>query len=282
MAEPPKRSLVRKLSEVMAAVERVSKNGRNDFHKYAYVTEADLADAIRGELASRQVFIFPSIRKCERSMLDVETLKWDDAARAKVPTIRKTQITEIEVEWTFVDGESDEERTIVVHGVGEDNVDKGFYKAFTGSEKYMLMKSFLIPTGDDPERETKEERRDSAKEGKSAAQEVGKAKVAALKEKMAQRAAQPEPEANAEPAVLFSVLIWRDTDNTANDVYEVSGHSDVMQAHAELLLAHGKKVTTGKGDSRKAVVHMNPERLSDFTFAFEERGGSIKALKPNA
>lgn len=113
----------------------------------------------------------------------------------------------------------------------------------------------------------------------AAAQAVGKAKVAALKEKVAKA---HEPEANAEPAVLFSVLIWKDTDNTANDVYEISGHSDVMQAHGELLLAHGKKVVTGKGEDRKAVVHMNPEKLSDFIFAFEERGGTVKALKPNA
>lgn len=117
----------------------------------------------------------------------------------------------------------------------------------------------------------------------SAAQAVGKAKVAALKEKMAQvKPQEPEPEANAEPAVLFSVLTWRDTENTANDVYEISGHAEVMQAHAELLLMHGKKVVTGKGDTRKAVVHMHPEKLSDFIFAFEQRGGTVKALKPNA
>lgn len=183
-SEPPKRSLVRKLSEVMGAVERVAKSGRNEFHKYAYVTEADLADAIRGELAKRQVFIFPTIRKCVRSPLDVETTKWEN--NQKVASVRKTQLTEIEVEWTFVDGESGEERTIVVHGVGEDNVDKGFYKAFTGSEKYMLMKSFLVPTGDDPEQDSKEERREAAKEGNQSAQNVAK-------KQLEEKAKSPDP-----------------------------------------------------------------------------------------
>ena len=47
------RSLVRKLAEVMAAVERVPKNGRNEFHKYDYATESDITTAVRAELAKR-------------------------------------------------------------------------------------------------------------------------------------------------------------------------------------------------------------------------------------
>ena len=53
LAEQPAETLVRptrtrgalakKLAEVMAAVERVPKRGRNDFHKYDYATEADIA-----------------------------------------------------------------------------------------------------------------------------------------------------------------------------------------------------------------------------------------------
>lgn len=140
------KGLVVKLCEVMAAVERVPKRGRNSFHGYDYVTEADLADALRKELSSRSIFIFPNVVSCIRSPLEVETKHG----------VRKTQLTEVVVEWLFVDGESGQERKVQVHGVGEDNVDKGFYKAFTGSEKYMLMKSFLVPTGDDPEADVPE------------------------------------------------------------------------------------------------------------------------------
>ena len=59
MSEKP--SLTRKLADVMAAVERIPKNGRNEFHKYDYATEADIVAAIRGELASRGVMLIPSI-----------------------------------------------------------------------------------------------------------------------------------------------------------------------------------------------------------------------------
>jgi|HubBroStandDraft_4_1064222.scaffolds.fasta_scaffold00050_24 hypothetical protein len=177
--EPKPKTLVQKLCEVMAAVERVAKRGRNEFHKYDYVTEADLADAIRKELASRHLFIFPNVTKVVRSPLEVETTKWVN--NQPIQVVRKTQLTEIEVEWTFADGESGEEKTIVVHGVGEDNVDKGFYKAFTGSEKYMLMKAFLIPTGDDPEQDSKEDAKSAKERGKVAAKAVGEQKVAEMR-----------------------------------------------------------------------------------------------------
>jgi hypothetical protein len=140
-APKPTRSLVRKLCEIMDAVGYVQKTGINRFHGYKYATEADLVEMIRGEFAKRQVFVFPDVVEYTRVPLEVESSKG----------IRKTQISEVNIAWTFVDGESGEERTVHVRGVGEDNVDKGFYKAFTGSEKYLLMKSFLIPTGDDPE-----------------------------------------------------------------------------------------------------------------------------------
>ena len=148
---PEKRSLVSKLCAVMGTLKRIPKSGFNSFLNYAYVTESDLADAVRDELAKQKVFVFPSIIEIHRTPHDVETMKG----------IRKTQLTEIMVRWTFEDGESGEVRVVNIPGVGEDNNDKGFYKAFTGSEKYMLMKSFLIATGDDPERESNTDRYDA-------------------------------------------------------------------------------------------------------------------------
>ena len=168
-AEAPKRSLVRKLCEIMEAVGYVQKTGINRFHGYKYATEADLVEMIRGEFAKRQVFVFPDVIDYTRVPLEVETAKG----------IRKTQISEVKIAWTFVDGESGEERTVHVHGVGEDNVDKGFYKAFTGSEKYLLMKSFLIPTGDDPEHDEANE----VRQGKEAASAVASEKLRKAAEK---------------------------------------------------------------------------------------------------
>lgn len=162
-SDAPKRSLVRKLCEIMDAVGYVQKTGINRFHGYKYATEADLVEMIRGEFAKRQVFVFPDVVEYTRTPLEVESSKGT----------RKTQISEVKIAWTFVDGESGEERTVHVHGVGEDNMDKGFYKAFTGSEKYLLMKSFLIPTGDDPEHDEGQE----VERGKKAAKDVADRKL---------------------------------------------------------------------------------------------------------
>lgn len=168
------RGLITKLCEVMALVKWIKKSGYNSFHNYAYATEADLADAIREPLAERHVFIFPDVVDVKRTPHEVETAKGG---------IRKTQLTEIMVRWTFVDGDTGESRDVHIPGVGEDASDKGFYKSFTGSEKYMLMKTFLIPTGDDPEAETKPEAADAKEKAKA----VGAQVLAKKKELIAAR-----------------------------------------------------------------------------------------------
>jgi hypothetical protein len=136
--ETPKRSLVRKMAEVMGEVDRVRKNGRNAFHNYDYATEADIVEAVREGLSKRAVMMLPSIVKTE----------WTQVQRAKGGTERLCTLT---VRFTFHDGDSGEEMAIEVLGEGQDAGDKATYKAFTGATKYALLKTFLIPTGDDPE-----------------------------------------------------------------------------------------------------------------------------------
>lgn len=132
-------NLVQKLAAVMAAVERVPKRGRNDFHKYDYATEADIAATIRKELADRHVMLIPSI-----------------TGEARHPVGEKGSVlTVLEMEMEFFDGESNESIKKTWRGYGTDKEDKGGYKAMTGGEKYFLLKTFLMPTRDDPERDEK-------------------------------------------------------------------------------------------------------------------------------
>lgn len=129
--------LVKKLSEVMAAVGRIPKRGRNEFHKYDYATEADIVEAIRSELASRFIMLFPAVTGTHRE-----------------PVGDKGQVlTTLEMKFTFVDGETGEKVELQWAGAGTDKEDKGCYKALTGATKYFLLKTFLIPTGDDPEKD---------------------------------------------------------------------------------------------------------------------------------
>jgi hypothetical protein len=138
---PTAHKLVKKLAEVMLAVERVAKRGTNDFHGYDYATEADVAEAIRTELADRHVVLIPEVTSIEHIPLP--------RPGNKTPKF----LTHIMGSFTFMDGETGEMIQRSFAGSGVDTDDKGLYKAMTGAEKYFLLKSFMIPTGDDPERD---------------------------------------------------------------------------------------------------------------------------------
>lgn len=136
------RKLVQKLAAVMAAVERIPKRGRNDFHKYDYATEADIAATVRAELAARGVMLIPAIvGESRHSVGD-----------------KGSVLTVLEMEMEFLDGETGESIKKPWRGYGTDKEDKGGYKAMTGGEKYFLLKTFLMPTGDDPEATTGDEK----------------------------------------------------------------------------------------------------------------------------
>lgn len=126
-----------KLAEVMAEVGRVPKRGRNEFHKYWYATEADIVEAVRGALSSRGVSLIPSITE----------------------VLREGTLTTVLMEFQFADGATGETSTHKWAGTGDDKGDKGLYKAMTGALKYFLLKTFLMPTGDDPEADESTDKR---------------------------------------------------------------------------------------------------------------------------
>lgn len=136
------RSLVRKLSEVMAAVERVEKKGHNAHFNYDFVRETDMLAAVRPEFAKRQLLMTMSAQH-EHAKQNGNILT--------VPYIV-----------TIYDGESGETLAFTVLGAGQDTQDKGPYKALTGAVKYALMKLLLIDTGDDPENENHQQPRASS------------------------------------------------------------------------------------------------------------------------
>lgn len=132
-----KPSLVRKLVEVMACIDRIPKTGHNTFHNYDYTTEADVTEAVRSELARRCVLIVPS------AVDSKETAVGEKGQRVFTQRMR----------FTAHDGETGETLSWDMYGQGSDALDKGAFKSTTGAVKYALLKLFLVPTGDDPERD---------------------------------------------------------------------------------------------------------------------------------
>lgn len=129
--------LVKKLAKIVGAMKNVQKKGFNSFHKYAYVQEADLTEAVRDLLADTGVFIFASVAEMKK----------------------EGTLTTVMMEFTFADGDTGASFTVRVPGCGDDKADKGVYKALTGAVKYFLMKNFLISTNDDPEADIETDKR---------------------------------------------------------------------------------------------------------------------------
>lgn len=153
-ATPGGNGLAVKLAEVMAEVGRVAKRGRNDFHRYNYVREDDLMEEVRSKLAERSVVLLPSVTAVSER-------------EATTDKGKRTMVTTVHVRLTFVDGEHGETLSCDWAGQGDDPGDKGLYKAYTGALKYFIMKTFLIPTGDDPEGDATTDRRHAPAAGRS-------------------------------------------------------------------------------------------------------------------
>jgi hypothetical protein len=134
------KNLASKMIQIMRDVEYVQKTGKNSFHKYSYATEADIAAAFSTAMKNSGVFMFSSIT-------DRECITYKTAGN------KDSFLVTVKLEVTFVDSDSGETFTSTFFGDGTDFGDKGIYKAITGAQKYALMKTFLLQTGDDPERD---------------------------------------------------------------------------------------------------------------------------------
>ena len=156
--------LIEKLCVIMESVDRIPKNGVNTAQKYNYATEADVSDHVRKLLAKQKVFLLSDVVKVE-----IVTRTGINDYGKEFQEIFCT----VQVKYTFFDGESEDKLEVMGYGTGVNRPgDKAIYIALTGSLKYLLMKSFLIPTGDDPEKDDKVEPQDTPKTEKKPATEA--------------------------------------------------------------------------------------------------------------
>lgn len=114
----------------------LKKGGKNEFSKYSYFTEAQYKELFT-ELFSEVGL--------ELKFTELEYITFDAGkSNGRMPKLM----------FTLMDIDTGYGEETVITGEGLDTGDKAGYKAYTGALKYYLANTFMVATGDDPEKDT--------------------------------------------------------------------------------------------------------------------------------
>ena len=129
--------LVTAVNAVMLEVPRVAKTGKNTHMRYDYSSEQDLLEALRPAMARNGLSMTPG-------QIDV--------INTTEPNNRGNYRVDIKVTFNLLHVSGIGSQFQIVAS-GTDNQDKAFAKAMTMALKYALINAFLVPRGDDPDRD---------------------------------------------------------------------------------------------------------------------------------
>lgn len=125
-------NLYQKISAVMQEVDYLKKDESISFKStnYKAISEEKVTTAVRTALIKHGLVILP---------VDQEHS-------------REGTLSIVNTKYKIVDVETGQSEIIVSSGSGIDTQDKGVGKAMTYSYKYLLLRTFAIPTGEDPDK----------------------------------------------------------------------------------------------------------------------------------
>lgn len=132
-----KTNLYKKISEVMKDVAYLKKDDHIKFGStnYKAISEEKVTQAVRASLIKHGLIILP--------------IKQEHLKEGNLSTVNTT--------YKIVDIDTGIYEEIVSSGTGVDTQDKGVGKAMTYAYKYLLLRTFAIPTGEDPDKVSNEE-----------------------------------------------------------------------------------------------------------------------------
>ena len=116
----------------------LQKGGTNQFDKYKYFSEAQYKELFT------ELF---SAHGLELKFDEIEYQTFEGTEKQANGRMPKLEFTLYDIETGFFE-------TTVITGEGIDKGDKAGYKAYTGALKYYLANTFMVATGDDPEKES--------------------------------------------------------------------------------------------------------------------------------
>lgn len=143
-------NIYQRISKVMQEIEYLTKDDNVKTGKtesYKAISEEKVTSSVRASLISNGLVILPIEQRTEEVFTEYEK-----EAYGKVEK-KQRLLTRVDVKYKIVNVDKPEEFEILASsGSGVDTQDKGVGKAMTYSYKYMLLRTFAIPTGEDPDK----------------------------------------------------------------------------------------------------------------------------------
>ena len=135
-------NIYQKINEVMKNIEYLTKDDKVEFGttKYKAISEEKVTTAVREQLVKQGIVIVTVEQESENK----ELIRTDKSVNMLTTVHVRYRIQNIDDVNDFVEVES--------NGTGVDTQDKGVGKAMTYAYKYMLLRTFAIPTGEDPDK----------------------------------------------------------------------------------------------------------------------------------
>ena len=132
-----KKNQLRKLLKEKGILKR---GAVNDFDRYSYFSEAQYKELFT------ELF---SVVGLELKFTELEYQTFEGSEKQSNGRMPKLMFTLFDIETGFYEN-------TVITGEGIDKGDKAGYKAYTGALKYFLANTFMVATGDDPEKDSPE------------------------------------------------------------------------------------------------------------------------------
>lgn len=135
-------NIYQKINEVMKNIEYLTKDDQVAFGttKYKAISEEKVTTAVREQLVKQGIVIIPVQQESENK----ELTRTEKSVNMLTSVHTRYRIQNIDDVNDFIEVES--------NGTGVDTQDKGVGKAMTYAYKYMLLRTFAIPTGEDPDK----------------------------------------------------------------------------------------------------------------------------------
>lgn len=135
-------NIYQKISEVMKNIEYLTKDDKVEFGttKYKAISEEKVTTAVRKQLVEQGIVIIPIMQES----VVTELIRTDKTVNQRADVHTRYRIQNIDDVNDYIEVES--------NGSGVDTQDKAVGKAMTYAYKYMLLRTFAIPTGEDPDK----------------------------------------------------------------------------------------------------------------------------------